>query len=131
LASEVQTSAHLLITSRMNLDLTESFDHLTQITIAAQPSDVETYLDAKMKANARMRSHLARDKALRNDIINNLVEKTDGMLVRFPQSLCLITDGYLQVPPGPPTDRIFMRSHKSQTSSLIVEFSGWQIRRVL
>ncbi|KAH7480071.1 hypothetical protein FOMA001_g7651 [Fusarium oxysporum f. sp. matthiolae] len=81
LASEVQTSAHLLITSRMNLDLTESFDHLTQITIAAQPSDVETYLDAKMKANARMRSHLARDKALRNDIINNLVEKTDGMFL--------------------------------------------------
>ncbi|EMT70529.1 Ankyrin repeat domain-containing protein 50 [Fusarium odoratissimum] len=81
LASEVQTSAHLLITSRMNLDLTESFDHLTQITIAAQASDVETYLDAKMKANARMRSHLARDKALRNDIINNLVEKTDGMFL--------------------------------------------------
>ncbi|KAF5716200.1 ankyrin repeat-containing protein [Fusarium globosum] len=81
LARDVEASAHLLITSRMNLDLTESFSNLTQITIAARSSDVETYLDAKMKANSRMRSFLARDKALRNDIINNLVKKTDGMFL--------------------------------------------------
>jgi hypothetical protein len=127
----VETSAHLLITSRLNLDLTESFDHLTRITISAHPLDVETYLDAKMKASTRMRSFLTKDKALRNDVINKLVEKTDGMLVKLPQLLRLITDRYLQVPPGPSTDRIFMRSLKSQTSSLIVEFSGWQIRSVL
>ncbi|KAG9502259.1 hypothetical protein J7337_005085 [Fusarium musae] len=65
----------------MNLDLTESFGRLTQITIAARPSDVETYLDARMRANSRMRSFLGRDKALRNDIISTLVKKTDGMFL--------------------------------------------------
>ncbi|EWG49990.1 hypothetical protein FVEG_09329 [Fusarium verticillioides 7600] len=81
LASDVDASVHLMITSRMNLDLTESFGRLTQITIAARPSDVETYLDAKMRANSRMRSFLRRDKALRNDIISTLVKKTDGMFL--------------------------------------------------
>ncbi|KAF9768691.1 hypothetical protein IL306_013959 [Fusarium sp. DS 682] len=81
LARDVESCVHLLITSRLNVDLTESFDNLTRITISAHPSDVETYLDAKMKASTRMRSFMAKDETLRNDVINKLLEKTDGMFL--------------------------------------------------
>ncbi|RSL87145.1 hypothetical protein CDV31_016307 [Fusarium ambrosium] len=81
LAEQVKSSVHLLITSRSNLDLTMSFKNLSRINVFAHSSDVEAYLNSKMSAKMRMRSFIAKDPTLRDDVINKLLEKADGMFL--------------------------------------------------
>jgi hypothetical protein len=71
-----------LITSRLNLDLTTSFQNLGRINVRAHPSDVEVYLNSKMSTSKRMASFMAKDPSLRGDIIQSLLEKADGMCVQ-------------------------------------------------
>ncbi|KAJ4218988.1 hypothetical protein NW759_008144 [Fusarium solani] len=81
LAGQVQYFTHLLITSRLNLDLTTSFQNLGRINVRAHPSDVEVYLNSKMSTSKRMASFMAKDPSLRGDIIQSLLEKADGMFL--------------------------------------------------
>ncbi|KAI8724317.1 hypothetical protein NCS52_00000500 [Fusarium sp. LHS14.1] len=81
LAEQVKSSVHLLITSRSNLDLTMSFENLSRINVFARSSDMEAYLNSRMCAKMRMRSFIAKDPTLRDDVINKLLEKADGMFL--------------------------------------------------
>ncbi|KAI8725461.1 hypothetical protein NCS52_00117200 [Fusarium sp. LHS14.1] len=81
LAGQVQSFAHLLITSRPNLDLATSFGNLRQINVSAHPSDIEVYLNSQMGTSKRMASFMAKDPSLKGDIIQSLLQKANGMFL--------------------------------------------------
>lgn len=79
MATKLEHSVRLLITSRSNLELGESFPNLARINVLADKSDIKSFLDSVMSTNKRMRSFTSKDPCLREDIISTLLEKADGM----------------------------------------------------
>ncbi|KAH7111654.1 ankyrin repeat-containing domain protein [Dactylonectria estremocensis] len=55
--------------------------NLTRINVFAHSTDVEGYLNSKMRTSKRMSSWIAKDPTLRDDVIHKLLEKTDGMFL--------------------------------------------------
>ncbi|ORY61624.1 ankyrin repeat-containing domain protein [Pseudomassariella vexata] len=81
MASELEPFARLFITSRPYIDLNDSFDKLCRLEIAANGSDIEVCLENMIEAEHKMRSHVKRDKQLRQDVIRTVVERANGMFL--------------------------------------------------
>jgi hypothetical protein len=69
----------LFITSRPHLDLQSKLANRYRIEISAGESDIKTYLEHKIRTNNRLSLFVAKDIKLREDIVNTLIEKSEGM----------------------------------------------------
>jgi hypothetical protein len=71
---------HLLVTSRPHLvNLVNEFDKHTSLEIRANDSDVIRYLASEIEASKRLRAHTNSDPTLKDDIMNTIVSKVQGM----------------------------------------------------
>ena len=66
-------------TSRDEVDIRNSFAKFTSISIAARGTDLELFVSATIEMRTRDRSLRIRDPLLREEIINKIVAKANGM----------------------------------------------------
>jgi hypothetical protein len=54
------------------------FASLNRVEVSAHSSDIERYLTSVLDRGTRMRSFIAKDPALKQDIVEKLVKNADG-----------------------------------------------------
>lgn len=69
----------LLVTSREITSLGQAFDGATRLEIRAHDEDVRTYLQVRVEEQALLRSHIMDDPSLKDTIIDNIIDKANGM----------------------------------------------------
>lgn len=77
--SKLSGFARLFITSRPHLRLEAEFCGLTRLELKAREEDIQTYLEAELETNDRLRHFTAEDPKLRAEIISRVNGKAAGM----------------------------------------------------
>jgi ankyrin repeat domain-containing protein 50 len=70
---------HLLVTSRHIANIEPEFEKEPRLEIRAIDEDVRSYLIARIEEEPRLSQYTKVDPALRNDILDNIVQKAGGM----------------------------------------------------
>lgn len=75
----METFVRLFITSRPIVRLEGKLGKLVHLDIAADKSDIKTYLEHEIDTNNRLSSFVQKDTSLKAQIKKNVNENTDGM----------------------------------------------------
>jgi ankyrin repeat domain-containing protein 50 len=78
---KLQPAVHLFITSRHTGSIEHEFEKAAHLEIRANDADVRKYLEHRTANEPQLVRHIKKDPALRETIINSLVEKAKGMYV--------------------------------------------------
>nr|GAT58832.1 NACHT and ankyrin domain protein [Mycena chlorophos] len=86
---DIGTNVHLLVTSRPGLSPPE---HITSSALKIHPpdQDIETYILTQINGHRRLRK-FAQDQNLRNDIVQTITSKADGMFLFVKLQLKLLS----------------------------------------
>ena len=76
---KLQPSVNLLVTSRHISAIEHEFEKATSVEIHARNEDVRRYVEDRIERERRLARHVKDDPALRETIINSIVEKARGM----------------------------------------------------
>lgn len=76
---KLEGSVRFLFTSRPPIDDPAQFENLTRLEISASESDVETYLGLEINNDSRLCKLLAKDRGLKDKIIQLIKSNADGM----------------------------------------------------
>ena len=76
---QLEPLVRVFLTSRPNVDLQAQFASAIRIDISASDSDIKAYLEHKINRNNRISVFTGKDTKLKEDIIQNLSQKADGM----------------------------------------------------
>jgi hypothetical protein len=79
----LQPKLHLLITSRpqISADIERNFVDAARLDIYANPEDIKMYLEGRINKEVRLKNNVEEDPTLKDEIIETIVKKAEGMLV--------------------------------------------------
>lgn len=72
-------SASLLVTSRPLTTIERDFENEGLLEISARKADVRSYVDSRLLKERRLVSNIRTEPALKEQILNTIVEKAQGM----------------------------------------------------
>ncbi|KAL7936459.1 ankyrin repeat-containing domain protein [Trichoderma chlorosporum] len=81
LLKEMEPYIRLFTTSRPNIDISSTFDALSEIKVEAHEADIRAYLEYRIEKLNKMRRLMTRDPHLKDDIIKSLLIKANGMFL--------------------------------------------------
>lgn len=70
-------NVRLLVTTRHIREITGKFEAFYEIR--ASPSDLTKYISSRIASNSRLRAYVGDQSSLRQDILEGIVSKADGM----------------------------------------------------
>jgi hypothetical protein len=76
---KLQSSIHLLVTSRHIASIKREFEEAARVEIRASDIDIRRYLENRIKREHGLVRHVKVDSALQEAIINTIVKKAKGM----------------------------------------------------
>jgi hypothetical protein len=82
---KLQSSIHLLVTSRHIAGIEHFFENAARLEIFANGEDVRIYLESRIAREGRLKRYIKSDSTLQDDIISTIIGKASGMFVK-----CLI-----------------------------------------
>jgi hypothetical protein len=89
---KLQPTPHLLVTARPHISqVVSTFPDAVHLEIRASPEDIKKYIQWRLKAEPRLRTHIKNDTELEKAIIDTIVRNVKGMLV-FPTPCINVTD---------------------------------------
>ena len=71
----------LLVTSRPIANIEHEFENATRRDIHASDEDIKRYLEAQIERQPQLVRHIKADPNLRDAILNNIIQKANGMHV--------------------------------------------------
>jgi hypothetical protein len=80
---KLQPKLRLLITSRpqISADIERSFVDAARLDIYANPEDIKMYIEGRIQKDVRLKNNVDEDPSLKDDIIETIVKKAEGMSV--------------------------------------------------
>lgn len=72
---------HLLLTSRLNIDVNSRLQNISRIEIAASAADIETYLHSEIQKSSRLALFVRREPELKQAIVDSVIGKAHGMFL--------------------------------------------------
>jgi hypothetical protein len=76
---KLQPSIYLLVTSRHITTIEREFENAARVEIRASDEDVRKYLEGRIERESRLKCHVKAHPALREEIVQMIVKKADGM----------------------------------------------------
>ena len=89
---KLQSSVHLLVTSRHISTIEYEFRKASRLEIHASDGDVRRYLESRITREPQLAGHVEADPALRDTIIDTLVENAKGMCVSITRPRAEVLD---------------------------------------
>jgi len=74
----------ILCTSRFSTTFEEYFSQATKLQISAQNDDIAKFLEAQISQKYRLSRHVRADPKLKDDIVETIIKKSQGMWVTLP-----------------------------------------------
>ncbi|KAN0073009.1 hypothetical protein V8E54_009123 [Elaphomyces granulatus] len=78
---KLQPSIYLLVTSRHITTIEREFENAARVEIRASDEDVRKYLEGRIERESRLKCHVKAHPALREEIVQMIVKKADGMFL--------------------------------------------------
>lgn len=72
---------HLLLTSRLNIDIRSSLQNVSRIDIAASAPDLEAYVHFEIQKSSRLALFIRKDQGLKQAIVDSVIGKAHGMFL--------------------------------------------------
>lgn len=76
---DFENNVHIMITSRFLDSIQEELEDYERMEITAHSSDVELFIDRQLRKNRNLRKAIQKSPALRDDIIDGVLETADNM----------------------------------------------------